>query len=510
MSAMPQWPPYMDADATRFGDQLVGLYGADHGTHHASGVDVLGWVRWGSEYRFHRADGLSHDQAWTAISSAILTIWGVQVEPGPGPGPVPIPPTPLPGTVRPLQGYTRTFGRSFGDDSGPRRVHGCSDFAALVKHREDPDKSRRQLDVTAAHQQYVRVLWRLNGWHWSGDGSHASAGLTIDPIRDAWFEETLRSYLLECKARSLRVNLSAGDMNGWSESQQEHWFRRVAEISREVGEQTVWLQAITNEMAGTWAPGESDENIAQGAHLLQVVKSVYPWNHHAVSDPSSRDKAGMARMSPSPANTALIHDLRWMSNSDRDVSHAIRRAFNTMYENYPGFPVVQDEPTGPNGTFTGAFSQLVYQPFERPEDLFPLYTMHVLTGQASTYFNDPALCSRQPLESTWGFRELPALWAQMEIPEDIGQGSLKPGHHGDAPIRIGTGADRCDSVVAPGGHVAFGMVHGGSNWNVPSGWDAEVTFFGPSGPISSRRVQAGETLVTSSGRRDPVVVRLVR
>lgn len=492
--AMPPWPPTLDAEARRFGAQLTALYGADHGTHVAGPVDVLGWVRWGSEYRFHRA-ALSHDDAWQQIRDSILGIWGAA-----SPVPVPAPG----GPVRPIRGYTRTFGRSFGDDSGPRILHGGSWFPALVIAHQDFDAFRRQLDRTVPYWQYHRWLWRLNGWKWT------ESGLTIDPIRDPWFEETLRTALLEAKARGLRVNLSSGDMNDWSDSQAEHWFRRVAEIARDVDEQTVWLHAITNEMAGTWRPGETDANVARGADLLRIVTGIYPWNHHAVSDPESRDKAGMQRITPAPATAALIHDLRWMSDHDRDISHAIRRAFNTMYENYPGRPIVQDEPAGPNGTFTGPYSHLVYQPFERPADLFPLYTMHVLTGQASTYFSDPALLSRQPLDSTWGAKELPTLWRAMAIPENIGQGALTPGHKSDAPIRIGSGADRCDSVIAPGGTVAFGIVHGGRDWNVPSGWDAEATFFRADGSVTAKTVRAGETLLHTVGTHDPVVVRLTR
>jgi hypothetical protein len=44
--------------------------------------------------------------------------------------------------------------------------------------------------------------------------------------------------------------------------------------------------------------------------------------------------------------------------------------------------------------------------------------MHALTGQASVYFNGPAVRSHAPLESTWGFTQLPALFAH-QLPEDL-------------------------------------------------------------------------------------------
>ena len=408
------------------------------------------------------------------------------------------PPAPSVGGVRQLQGYARTFGRSFGDDSGPRIVHGCSWFPALVEAHLDWDRFHRQLVVIAKHQMYVRILWRLNGWGWT------STGLTVDPLRDSWFDPTLRKVLQAARDLGLRVNLSSGDMNNCSWAQMQEMFTRVASISASVDQQTVWLMAITNEMRGTWQGKESDENVDKMRQLTQMTMAVYPWNHHAGSDPESQDKVGMHRLAPSPCNAVLIHNTRWSADD------AVRRAFNISYENYPGLPIVEDEPTGPNGGYRGPNSQLVYQPIERHADLFAIYTQHILSGSASTYFNDPALLSRQPLESTWGFCELPALWRAMEIPENIGQGTLIPGHKVDAPIRIGSGAARCDSVVAPGGRAAFGIVHGGQDWRVPSGWDAYATFFAADGGVTSKRVRAGEILVQTSGTHDPIVVRLVR
>jgi hypothetical protein len=47
-----------------------------------------------------------------------------------------------------------------------------------------------------------------------------------------------------------------------------------------------------------------------------------------------------------------------------------------------------------------------------------LYAMHALTGQASNWFSGAAVRSWQPLESEWGFRELPPLFAEY-LPEDV-------------------------------------------------------------------------------------------
>lgn len=439
------------------------------------------------------------------VASVEVPTWQVRLEPR-DPGETPPPPV---GIVRQIKGQVRRIGRSFGDAMGPRIIHGCSDFAALPKLHQDRDKMLRQLDVVAAFQQYTRILWRLNGWMWSGEGSKwPNANLTVDPLRDGWFDETLREYLTACWNRGVRVNLSSGDMNNASMPQLEEMFRRVAQIAASVSPDVVWLSAGTNELRGTWRDAMEDHNgsmrekreyIDRLSRLMGIWQQHYPGGMRALSDPFSQDGEGMRRLSIPPATVALIHDVRW------EAKDAIRRTFNTMYENYPGAPVAQDEPTGPNGSPPhGPFTRHVYQPIENRDDLLAIYTMQVITGQASTYFNDPALVSREPLESTWGFKELPAAWRAMEIPEHIGQGTLKPGHHNDAPLRVtGSGAERADSMVLP--EYAIGVISGGRNWSVRAGVSANAAIFNSTGQIWSGRVAPGEVLPVSGPA--PVVVR---
>lgn len=478
----------MDADASWAGAQLEALYAGNHGTHVGGPVDYLGWFRWSSDWRCYMANGMTKEQAFDKVKAEILGIWGASPQPGP---------TPVPGIG--FKGYSRTFGRSFGDDSGPRIVHGCSWFPALVEAHWDFDRFQRQLDVIAQHQMYVRILWRLNGWYWT------STGLTVDPLRDAWFDSTLEKVLKAARDRGLRVNLSSGDMTNCSWAQMQEMFRRVSAISASVDQQTVWLTAITNEMRGTWEGKESDENVEKMRQLTKLTMAVYPWNHHAGSDPGEMDEAGMRRLAPSPCNAALIH-----TRPGGTIADFLRRTYNNAYENYPDLPIVEDEPSGPNEVLPGPNTGLVYEPIDRPEEIFPLYTKQALVGSASTYFNGPALVSRQPLESTWGFKELPALWRQMGIPQNVGHGRLVPGHKSDAPIRIGSGADRCDSVICPGEQLAFGVISGGHDWRVPSGWNADVTFYDAYGRESTLRVSEGQTLVSTNGAHDPVVLRMVR
>jgi hypothetical protein len=402
-----------------------------------------------------------------------------------------------PGThVDPLVGRVRVIGRSFGDDRGPRLLHGCSDFAALVKYHENRDRCLRELDTVAASgRHYIRVLFRLNGWLWT------DSGLTVDPSRDPWYDEALRGYLTACRDRGLRVNLTSGDMNNWTDAQADDAFRRTAEIAASVGPEVVWLFATCNEMRGVWEPGETDEHVARGEDLLELVARILPAALLSNSDPGSQDRDGMRRLSGGPSTVALIHDVR------HGAHDACRRAFNTIYENYPGKPVCQDEPTGPNGSPPPSpFARKVYQPTDDPAALLAIYTLHILTGQASTYFNDPALVSREPLDSTWGFYELPVAWQRMGVPHDLGQGQLKPGHHGDAPLQVvGSNALRADSAVIR--NYALGVISGGSNWQVRAGRGGTCTIYGPYGVIHESQVTVG-SIIPASGPA-PTVVRIV-
>jgi hypothetical protein len=416
-----------------------------------------------------------------AVQWEIATGW---VEPEPEPPPV--------GVVRRIQGYLRQQGRSLADNTGPRIVHGCSDFAALAKFHEDPDTYLRNLDVTAQWQQYTRLGWRCNGWRFT------PRGLDADPLKHAWWESALWGVLDAHRARGLKVSISSFDMNDWTDQQALQCFQHTAHICKEFGD-TVWLSAITNEMHGTWRPGESDENVAKARELMRAWTAIYPGGLQALSDPDSRSKAGMKRLG---WTAALIHQF------GTPIDTGLRRAFNDMFENYPDVPIDQNEPRGPNGDS----GDDVTNPIEDPDHLFALYTMHVLTGQASTYFNGPGAATRAPLDSTWGFKELPQLWRILEIPEDIGQGRLCAGQHGTFMQVHDSHASRADGMRS--GAYGLGAISGvwdGSPWAVRAGYPAEWSVW-YADSVTSRRpawegqLSEGQAIPTPRGFT-PAIVR---
>jgi hypothetical protein len=170
---------------------------------------------------------------------------------------------------------------------------------------------------------------------------------------------------------------------------------------------------------------------------------------------------------------------------------------------------VQDEPTGPNGSPPHSeYTRLVYQPVDNPDALFAIYTLHVLTGQASTYFNDPALVSREPLHSTWGFQELPRLWRELAIPEDLGQGHVAHGGRSDAMMQVkDSHASRADGATR--GAYSLGVISGaedGHAWAVRANLDGVYSTWYADGIAWEGRLSRGQVIPTQKGFT-PTVVR---
>jgi hypothetical protein len=399
--------------------------------------------------------------------------------PGPSPG----------GVVRLIDGYLRQKGRGVADNGGVRLAHGCSDFVAMAKFNEDPGTYYRNLDITAKWQQFTRIGWRCNGWEpW------VDRGLEIDPLRHSWWENALRGVLQAHRDRGLKVKLSSFDMNNWSNAQAHEWFTRVAQIASEYGD-TVWASAVTNEIAGTWEPGETDENVERGHELMDVYRSIYPGGLHTISDPENRDKTGMKKLA---VTLALIHQ------NGHTIDDLIRRTYNDMYENYPGCPIDSDEPRGPNGPQGGYVTASV----EDPDELFALYTTQILVGEIATYFNSPGAAERRPLDDTWGFKELPQLWRDLEVPEDISQGSLGAGHTGNGMFHvIGSHASRADGVTL--GAYNLGVISGaydGRPWQVAANRDGMWSTWYADGKNWEGRLSNGEVIPIQKGFV-PAVVR---
>jgi len=394
--------------------------------------------------------------------------------------------------VRPIVGYVRTQGKRWADDSGLRSMRICSWFPALKCYQDERDASLRQLDEIAKLWQGVRIFWHVWTQRWG------NPGYSVDP-RSPGFDERFTSFLRECSARDLRVSLSCGDMQDLCpDGNEDAWHEHMAHLAASVDQHTVSWWGIWNE---GWQNSARGTDAAYAARLSHRIQSVFPWGAHALTD-TNEEPGNLDAWNRHPSNNVMIHGLR-------EWPDCVRRPFNTRFEGH-GWLVNHDEPNGDGpDVFVGESD---------PRKLWAMYTMHVMVGFMTTFFGGHALKSWTPtagLDQDWGFTQLPRVWQEMNLPEDIQTWTPVPGHHGSAPIyperfeNQGAGPHRCDGVN--NGVRALCMPYAGrGQWLLRSRWDATMRVWTEEGVIDERRVSAGERVVTTDASERALVIELVR
>lgn len=403
-------------------------------------IDNEGMAAWPAEYLYLRQDGLSDEDATKAV---LRMITGSTEPPDP---PIHPPEPPTTQYVAPLQGYVRHQpSASIGDDTGPRSVRFCSYFGALGDLRDRPALFHQNLDLIPGRWQGARIFWHLASSGWVNAGRNVSP---FDPNFDALLLEALSQF----SKRGLRVQLTSGDHQFFPPNTDRHGlYARIAALCKRVNDKVVSISEVINEARVNSHEGE---DWAFWASLSKDFQQVYPWGVHGTSDPGDQEEpADLRAASRPPATCTLLHGTRI------DYISAIRRAFNVKFEGVPELYVVQGEP---NAEGTDVYQGWPAGP--QHAEVFGLHTMIVLTGQVLTFFGDAALYKHIPLDSDWGFSNLPRLWREMAIPEDIGLYQLIPGHKPDAPVRLegipGNAPARNDNMVSPDGKRGYSVVYG--------------------------------------------------
>jgi hypothetical protein len=301
----------------------------------------------------------------------------------------------------------------------------------------------------------------------------------------------------------MQLSFPSGERSG----AEREMYQRIAGLCASVDQTTVSWTRIWNEgwqNAATPTP-------RYAAELSRIWQAIYPWGAHALSDPfgapgGSEDyehPAGLDAWSIAPSNCTLVH-------GTRDFPHSLRRCFNLSYDERTGqrshWLLNQDEPVGAGPD--------VYARDDDPRHLFALYSLHLICGQMTTFFGGHGLKSwRAPgdLSKDWGFRELPTLWADMAIPEDIQTWTIKPGHQGDSaiyPTRFadrGDGPERCDGAQT--GADAWFVVSGGRGvWEMRSRRDADVRVWSHRGVVREGPASVGEVVYTADASTTKAVV----
>lgn len=449
-------------------------------------LDPLGHARWDTDYyTLRERDRFPHLAALREVRRRIRAVAGL---------PDPELPTPPPPSDINLIGYLRPGpNASWADDSGPRSVRFCSYFPLVRIVHDNFDFARQQMDRMIGRYQGARIFWHLATSYW------VSSGCAIDP-RASWFESAFRRTLDELWQRGLRAQLTSGDLQLLPEK--PRWFRRVAEQCRDYNQQVVALSEMVNEAR---VNSDEREDWAYWATRLLEWQSIYPWGMSGLSDPGEfEEPAALNAASRSPATCGLSHGTR------QSPEDSIRRAYNLRYEGFRDLPICEGEP---NGIDTGASPGVTDGTTSKPH-IFGLYAAKILTGQMLTHFDSAGLgWHHYPLDREWGFKELPALWKAMGIPEDIGRYSCIPGHKAEAPMTVrrfadaGDGPARFDNVVSPDGSKGFVIGSGGSGtWEPVVRQDCNWQYWQHDGAFLDGQAAAGAGLAGIDSARQAVVV----
>jgi hypothetical protein len=337
------------------------------------------------------------------------------------------PPPPGEPTARPLVGPLRIQDKLFRDDQGFRRVLFCSWFPALRILRDNPQEFERQINaIASAGYQGIRVFLAVGGWsdYWDGrevvpirfqkatfDGNHLRPVFN-GPWLEAWpdYDDLLRTLLRACRARKLRLHVTCGDMQiiDRDGSQELALHRRFAEIiAAEGGAEVVSLYEVTNEFPLNRYGGDSAPSIEQMGRVIAVVDAILPNVLTAQGAiPQNEDPAALSKAS-THGDVCAVHVTR------DPFGMCMKHTYGIVYweGNYRSFPKPfwEGEPAGPG--------QDSYARQDDPANLTAVYAAHALSGQASVRFQGAAVRSRQPLESEWGFYELPKMLSIL--PEDV-------------------------------------------------------------------------------------------
>lgn len=350
----------------------------------------------------------------------------------------------VPRVSRPLVGPLRIENKLFRDDSGYRRVFFCSWFPALRILRDDPGEFERQLNsIVTAGYQGIRIFLAVGGWstYWDGrevapitfqkwhhspeTGFHRPASLGA--VIQAWpdYNDLLRTFLRACRARGLRLHVSTGDMqiicpDAAGKATELDLHRRLARIcAEEGGTDVIAVAGDTNEFPINRYAGDSSESIEQMGRIIRIWEDAIPSVLTMMGAiPANEEPASLEKAS-THGDVCCVHVSR--DPFELCLKHTLGLVYwEGQYRAFPK-PFWEGEPPGPGAE---SFARV-----DEPRNLVAVYAMHALTGQASVRFQGAAVRSLQPLESEWGFTELPAIM-DAHIPEDVATWPHGSNRHG--------------------------------------------------------------------------------
>ena len=304
-----------------------------------------------------------------------------------------------------MRGRLRLENGNFRDDQGdvmPVFCHFGEAFSAFVRQ---PDPVRRQLDAIATAGYHGIRFWDVLGYYdnaWRGKEITPSAFQNRRAARveatPAYYEQ-LRTFLLACHERALKVMHDRGDLNGWTAEHRHRHMSEVGALYRDLGE------TGRDVLAGLWACNEGFQNgvttPAEAISMLRAFERTAGWlpDVRGLSAPQTDELHDLRAWSVDPATVVTIHAHRG------DGAHLrIRRVFSNGYERCAqiGKPGWNTEPIGPGPLVTvGRESD--------PVVLGALAVVALVTRQAWTYMSSPGVSWHAPIQEQPAFASVPAL-----------------------------------------------------------------------------------------------------
>jgi hypothetical protein len=375
------WPPSLDREAPLFGESLIRLYRTPR--EHApdgSDVDVLGWMRWSSDYRIHRANGLSHDAASERITNDILQIWRSQGWVGDGTF------EPEPEPVARRTGIVSVDGNVLLDEQGIWPVLGCTLFpaAALVDdYKEIAEANGRYLQSKGV--ECIRSLAVVGG----DIDPDPWANLPVDPRRPDYQEMIIAStdYFYDRFGIRTAWTIFGGVKFAPTHDDQRRVVRTVLSSMRGRLHKVAWFE-VANEM---WQNGfGGSEGIARARDLARLLADNLPagfpvaissaesvpngWDEHRQNEELREMFAGSA------ANLGTNHFDRDNTKMDREW-RAIRQPWDWRpSDDYP-HAAINNEPIGPGSSVVSD---------RNPSRLCAGYLTSAIAGMAGHIFHPDA------------------------------------------------------------------------------------------------------------------------
>lgn len=301
------------------------------------------------------------------------------------------------------------------DETGPRIVQFVSDFPALRILQDNPAEEEATCRaIVRANRHGARVFYGLA--ESEDDYGGFWRGAMVNPYSCTY--KQLVPMLQMYDYYGLKLHLSGGYKfeHGWNEERDFlNWM--VDTIIKEGKQHVIGLLEWRNEFNVT-SPygGDSEETYAHGKEAMEIFKRIGCLV--TMGSPGEDDPAIRRSICDGTSDIAGIDGMRGMSG-DLMMKHAHRFYYDGRYKGgykvngkQPALWVL--EPTGPDGV-----NGDVYLPLDTPAFVFGMYCIYALTGQANSYFSGPSVRHRRPLDSTWGFYELPEL-VDAFFPQDIG------------------------------------------------------------------------------------------